>query len=637
MEYALDKELSMQGILTIEDIIHGVTDNFCLPAIQRGVVWKKENIAELFDSIYKGFPVGNILLWPLNSTEDRESTRFYGIATSDEANDLRHKRAIKNFISDTHRRFCIIDGQQRITALYRGLCCKYKDNNKDYYLFFNPLHTPASDAFKYYLPHRVPIGWVKVKDIWDKYLRNTGDIAEDYYRKIANDYKRDGWKEHARGGQYGPNTPKAVAARGALSELEHNKKLFKERFASFLSALKASGLPYQTIDLHKINSNEETLSKLFDVFVRLNDSGKPLDPTDFLFAQLAQKNARIGDDIEELVFAINNEKNGAGKKSRFTQGNILRLIWLLERKNQNTSFKQFFMDEASNVIIDSEKLQRIKTALLRAKEAYIFNELTFSGSVSYDAFLPIACYFFYRGSYNKRQIKVEIGKYFETATISGAYSKGTDDVMSKAVKALRVSYNKVGFDRKEFVFQKFLENYRDDGGTQFNVTEDTIENILKLKYGPDKDLIKSILAMIARTHDINYCPQDVDHMHPKKFADPEKESDYYSLVPNGNCTENAEKLKFYRKHVNDFANLQLLSKDDNRTGKNDSPLKNWLQTFCADTVSLETYAQQQYVCKPNTPIDFDFFAIENFEAFIDARKRLLKEKLLEIMNYNTQE
>ena len=38
-----------------------------LPAFQRGLVWKEEQIRYLLDSIYKGYPVGSLLLWRSSS------------------------------------------------------------------------------------------------------------------------------------------------------------------------------------------------------------------------------------------------------------------------------------------------------------------------------------------------------------------------------------------------------------------------------------------------------------------------------------------------------------------------------------------------------------------------------------------
>lgn len=69
-----------------------------LPELQRPFVWKKSKVRDLFDSMYRGFPVGYLLLWNPAATV---SSKQVGV---DEK-------------QDAPTRF-IVDGQQRLTSLY---------------------------------------------------------------------------------------------------------------------------------------------------------------------------------------------------------------------------------------------------------------------------------------------------------------------------------------------------------------------------------------------------------------------------------------------------------------------------------------------------------------------------------------
>lgn len=51
-------ELSIRQIL--DSVIRG---QIRIPAFQRGYVWEPERVAYLMDSIYKGYPFGNLLFW----------------------------------------------------------------------------------------------------------------------------------------------------------------------------------------------------------------------------------------------------------------------------------------------------------------------------------------------------------------------------------------------------------------------------------------------------------------------------------------------------------------------------------------------------------------------------------------------
>lgn len=37
--------------------------NYQIPTFQREVVWEKENVKKLWDSIYKFYPLGSVLIW----------------------------------------------------------------------------------------------------------------------------------------------------------------------------------------------------------------------------------------------------------------------------------------------------------------------------------------------------------------------------------------------------------------------------------------------------------------------------------------------------------------------------------------------------------------------------------------------
>src|SRR6185295_15634861 len=69
-----------------------------LPDIQRPFVWQTAKVRALFDSMYKGFPVGYLLFW---ETGAEVGARQIGVET---------KQAVP--------RLLIVDGQQRLTSLY---------------------------------------------------------------------------------------------------------------------------------------------------------------------------------------------------------------------------------------------------------------------------------------------------------------------------------------------------------------------------------------------------------------------------------------------------------------------------------------------------------------------------------------
>lgn len=73
-----------------------------LPEIQRGYVWNRPQVRDLLDSLYRGYPVGTVLLW---QTEETPETRKFA------ARDMGDETLIGGQF--------LLDGQQRLTSLRR--------------------------------------------------------------------------------------------------------------------------------------------------------------------------------------------------------------------------------------------------------------------------------------------------------------------------------------------------------------------------------------------------------------------------------------------------------------------------------------------------------------------------------------
>ncbi len=105
---------------------------YALPEFQRGYVWNREQVKKLANSLYKGYPIGGILIW---TTEADES---YTRGNIDQAN-----KSVK----------LILDGQQRITTLYgliKGEAPSFFEGDDKAFknLYFNL----KTEVFEFYAP-----------------------------------------------------------------------------------------------------------------------------------------------------------------------------------------------------------------------------------------------------------------------------------------------------------------------------------------------------------------------------------------------------------------------------------------------------------------------------------------------------
>src|SRR5699024_2089878 len=109
---------------------HIDTGNYALPVFQRGYVWSRDQVRRLMDSLYKGYPIGSILIWDTKVSEE-------GVVRGDDS------------ISGNVK--LILDGQQRITSLYgliRGEASSFFEG--DAYALTDLYYIVERDTFDYY-------------------------------------------------------------------------------------------------------------------------------------------------------------------------------------------------------------------------------------------------------------------------------------------------------------------------------------------------------------------------------------------------------------------------------------------------------------------------------------------------------
>ena len=93
------------------------THQTVLPRFQRFEAWDCANVTQLFNTILRDLPVGAVLVLEIGNVEPFISRTLKGAPTTGE-------RVTEH----------LLDGQQRLTALWRGLHNNYDD--RTYFVFF---------------------------------------------------------------------------------------------------------------------------------------------------------------------------------------------------------------------------------------------------------------------------------------------------------------------------------------------------------------------------------------------------------------------------------------------------------------------------------------------------------------------
>lgn len=152
-----------EKISTILDKIDN--GSIALPVFQRGYVWSRKQVSELFTSLYKGYPVGSLLIWETSSPEVQTRGGMPSPATP---------------------RHILLDGQQRMTSLYgviRGREPAFFDGNA--HTFQNLRFHLENEVFEFYQPVKMqsdPL-WIDVTELYLKDTEGVKPIIESLQEK----------------------------------------------------------------------------------------------------------------------------------------------------------------------------------------------------------------------------------------------------------------------------------------------------------------------------------------------------------------------------------------------------------------------------------------------------------------------
>ena len=148
-------------ISTIIDYID--LGNYALPKFQRGYVWNRDQVRKMMNSLYRGYPIGGLLIWETAVNDDiiRGGTaRTAGTVSM------------------------ILDGQQRMTSLYgiiRGQAPRFFEGNAS--AFTNLYFNLDEETFEFYMPAKMkdnPV-WVNVTQVFKEgqaYVQNRMDATD---------------------------------------------------------------------------------------------------------------------------------------------------------------------------------------------------------------------------------------------------------------------------------------------------------------------------------------------------------------------------------------------------------------------------------------------------------------------------
>ncbi len=579
--------MRIEGSETISTVLDNIARRrYLLPAIQRELVWDQDQITKFFDSLMRGYPIGVFLFW-LVRKENSNNYQFYEfIGDYHERDNFRNPKAN---VSGSEDITAILDGQQRLTALYIGYLGSYSykmpykrwDNDEAFpkrHLYLNILSGSDDMDMEYDFRFLTESEakqkdestfWYRVKD-----MMLLKDISE-----IFNGYLGDQDQE----------------------KIEKHKACF-----AFKALTRLFQITHQDGLVSFFLEKSDDLNKVLNIFIRVNSGGTQLTYSDLLLsiatAQWQQKDAR--EEISGLV----DELNGIGNKFAFNKDFVLKASLVLG----DFSDIRFMVDNFNkrNMNIIEQRWDEITTALRLTTHlvySFGFNRDTLTSN---NALIPIAYYLLKKGnpknfilSSHYLKDRATIQKWLILSLLKKAFSGQPDNVL----RPLREILSK---NSSDFPLQEIIGRFR---GTNRSLIFDTddIENLLYYGYGQAYTF--SVLSFLYPAHDFRN-QFHVDHIFPKSIFTRSK------LQKKG---IDVDKLDFYLSNYNAIANLQLIEGVPNQE-KGSTDFKEWVDKTYPNPSDKKNYMDKHYI--PDVDLD-----IKNFDKFIEERKKLLIAKFQSIL------
>lgn len=229
-----------------------------LPRFQRFEAWSHSNVTQLLNTILQGLPVGAVLTLEIGNEEPFLSRTIVGAPTNGE-------RVTEH----------LLDGQQRLTGLWRALHNNYDD--RTYFVFLKPDDETGMPYFVDTVGRWKKAGDKEYRPFW------ANDATEQWKRRmIPLDLFAPGDEANAAYKHWAKEAISDADEREAIAE---TRSEIRQRIATF-------NLPFLSLP---VTTAKETA---LDVFIKMNTSAAPLKTYDIVVAQVE---ASLGQSLHELV------------------------------------------------------------------------------------------------------------------------------------------------------------------------------------------------------------------------------------------------------------------------------------------------------------------------------------------------
>ena len=566
--------------VTIREAVDAIHERrYLLPAIQRELVWEDDQICRLLDSLMRDYPIGSFLFWRVAGGRKRDF-QFYEFLRNYHEKDSRHNDRANVYGEGDIT--AILDGQQRLTALYIGLKGSYAKKIR-WRRWQDPTAFPEKEL---YLNLMAPL---------DEQERFQKDMFYDFAfltkAEAAVSNEKVFWFKVGKILDFDRDNPSQIHSylvqQGLVSDEFPGKCLFK-----------LSDVVQKNPAINYFEEEDPDIEKALNIFVRINSSGVPLSYSDLLLsiATSQWQNLDAREEINELVDTLND----IGNRFNFDNNFVLKACLVLT--DEDVRFRMRNFNRANMLKIES-KWDGIKEALTNA--VYLVSSFGFDAKklTANNAVIPIAYYLLskdasvgYVEQSQYRDDRDNIRRWLIIALLKGLFS-GQSDI---TLRDLRADIRKIGLFGELTTAQSM----------RFDVEE--IDDLLDSGYGTNRTFL--VLSLLYQTLDYKNLFH-MDHIYPKSFFTPTRLSQ--RSIPS-------DKQDDFLDKYNLIGNIQLLEGTVNQE-KQATEFPKWLDSVVRDSQECTEYMRKHYI-----PPDVDL-SFQNFPKVFKKREQLIEQRLKEML------
>ena len=564
--------------------------------MQRPFVWETSKVRDLMDSLYKGYPVGYLIIWKNPDVKLKDGTLSSG-------------------------KKIVIDGQQRITALTAAIAGKDVVNQQYKKVRIKISFNPIDEKFEVFNP-------AIEKD--SKYINDISEVFKPDFNSF-NFAVKYGELNNVNPADVSNTITKLTAIKNnSIGVIDLDSDLDIETVTDIFIRINSKGTVLSQADfaMSKISSNEkyggDVIRKTIDYFCHLNQ--RPMDleaikENDKEFAKLDEFNKIkwIVNNVDDIYSPAYTDILRVAFTSQFYRGKLSDLVNLLSGRNFETrGYEEEIAEESyrklnEGVLKFVNKTNYDRYMMILNSAGIIDSSLIRSDNAlnfGYALFILLR-----DKGIDSNKIETIVRKWLVLSVLTGRYSGSPESMFDYDIK--RFNLNDPEQYLKSVELGQLSDAYWDHILPERLNTSVSSSPYFKLYlmaqvHSHDKGFLSkdiSIEALIANRGDIH-------HLFPKKY-----------LQNNGHNLRN---------DYNQIANYVMTQSEINIRIKDDAP--NVYMKKVLDQIdnqdpyigAITTKEGLEESFKQNCiPEEFVNYTVENYFEFLQQRRYLMAQKIKE--------